>query len=43
MKYLDDIDDPYSGLDMLDVGYRRHQKKQNLLNNITIIIRSKLF
>ena len=34
MKYLDDIDDAYSGLDMLDAGYTTHQKMQNLLNNL---------
>ena len=34
MKYLDDIDDAYSGLDMLDAGYTTHQKIQNLLHNL---------
>ena len=33
MKYLDDIDDAYSGLDMLNAGYTMHQKMQKLLNN----------
>ena len=34
MKYLDDIDDAYAGLDVLGNKFTSRQKMQNLLNHL---------